>query len=299
MVNSIRLSKADLVYQIIIYTVVTFLFLAAVFPLFYVVSLSFVPEEEWYGSGGRILFTFHPTLSAYEKITKQGTVFLRAFGVSVARTLAGTALTIFFSMCTGYVLSRKGVPLRSAMLVMTLITILFNGGLIPTFLVINATGIFNTFWAMIIPGLVDSWAVLIFRQFFINTPESIEESARIDGAGEITIMWVIVVPLSKAVIAALTLFTAVGHWNAWFDGAVYLKSETLRPFQLLMRDLFINANLENAMQSGTQAYAISNRTAPHSLRMAITVLGTLPILCVYPFLQKYFTKGVYMGAVKE
>jgi putative aldouronate transport system permease protein len=198
-------------------------------------------------------------------------------------------------MCLGYVLSRKGLPFKTAILVMTLITILFSGGLIPTFLVVNAVGIYDTLWAMIIPGLVDSWSVLIFRQFFMNTPESIEESARIDGAGEIKIMWVIIVPLSKAVIAALTLFMAVGHWNSWFDAAVFLQNADLKPFQLLMRNLFVTTNL--AIEMG--AFALMNRVSPHSTRMAITVVGTIPILCIYPFLQKYFTKGVYMGAVKE
>jgi putative aldouronate transport system permease protein len=299
MVNRIRLTGGDLVYQGIIYVVVTFLFLLAVFPLYYVVSLSFVSEEEWYASGGRILFTLHPSLAAYKSVMRQSQTFFRAFGVSVVRTILGTGLTVFFSMCTGYVLSRKDIPFKKPMLTVVLVTILFNGGLIPSFLVVNATGIYDTLWAMVIPGMVDSWAVLVFRQFFMNIPDSIEESARIDGAGEIKIMWVIVVPLSKAVLAALTLFAAVGHWNSWFDAVVYLMDSRLKPFQLLMRDLFINASLVTDMANGGQTFALTNRAAPHSIRMAITVIGTLPILCIYPFLQKYFTKGVYMGAVKE
>jgi putative aldouronate transport system permease protein len=294
-----RLTKGDMVYQTIIYTVVTLLLMAALFPLIYVVSTSFVSDTELTATGGRVIFPRHPTTFAYRNIFWQRNTFFRAFGVSVIRTLAGTAFTIFFSMCLGYVLSRKDIPLKKVLLVMTLITILFGGGLIPTFLVVNATGIYNTIWAMIIPGLVDSWSVLVFRQFFINTPESIEESARIDGAGEITIMWVIVVPLSKAVIAALTLFSAVGHWNAWFDAAVFIRNEALKPFQLLMRDLLINTNLGVETQQGGRMFDLNARSTPQSMRMAITVIGTLPILCIYPFLQKYFTKGVYMGAVKE
>jgi putative aldouronate transport system permease protein len=294
-----KLTKGDLAYQIVVYAVVTVLLVAALFPLFYVVSTSFISEHEWNESGGRAIIPLKPTLTAYRNIVQQGRTFMLAFWVSVQRTFLGTALTIFFSMCLGYVLSRKGLPFKKTILVMTLITILFGGGLIPTFLVINAVGIYDTLWAMIIPGLVDSWSVLIFRQFFMNTPESIEESARIDGAGEITIMWVIIVPLSKAVIAALTLFMAVGHWNSWFDAAVFLKTEDLKPFQLLMRNLFTNTNLAIEMQMNQGAFALMSRVSPHSTRMAITVVGTIPILCIYPFLQKYFTKGVYMGAVKE
>jgi putative aldouronate transport system permease protein len=294
-----RLTKGDIAYQTVVYTVVTLLLLAALFPLIYVVSTSFVSETEWNASGGRVIIPKDPSLGAYRNLVWQGQTFFRAFVVSIVRTVTGTSLTIFFSMCLGYVLSRKDIPFKQAILFMTLITILFGGGLIPSFLVVNGTGIYNTIWAMIIPGLVDSWAVLIFRQFFLNTPESIEESARIDGAGEIAIMWVIVVPLSKAVIAALTLFAAVGHWNAWFDAAVYIRNDALKPFQLLMRDLFINADLSAAMTSQGRMFDLQNRVTPQSTRMAVTVIGTLPILCIYPFLQKYFTKGVYMGAVKE
>jgi putative aldouronate transport system permease protein len=202
-------------------------------------------------------------------------------------------------MCLGYVLSRKDIPFKKAMVVMTLITILFNGGLIPTFLTVNATGLYDTLWALIIPGLVDSWAVLVFRQFFLNTPESIEESARIDGAGEITIMWKIVVPMSKAVIAALTLFGAVGHWNAWFDAVVYIQTPDLKPFQLLMRDLLMSAFTVPQMPGMARNDDLMRQVTPNGIRMAVTVVGVLPILCIYPFLQKYFTKGVYMGAVKE
>jgi putative aldouronate transport system permease protein len=294
-----KLGKSDIVYQVLIYVVVTLLLLLAVFPLFYVVSSSFVSETEWTASGGRIIIPKHPVIDAYRTVLNEGTTFLRAFRISVIRTVLGTSLTVFFSMCMGYVLSRKDIPFKKALLFMTLVTILFGGGLIPTFLVVNATKIYNTIWALVIPGLVDSWAVLVFRQFFQNTPESIEESARIDGAGEIAIMWAIVVPLSKAVIAALTLFAAVGHWNAWFDAAVYIRNDALKPFQLLMRDLFVNASLSAAMQSEGRMFDLQNRVTPQSTRMAVTVIGTLPILCIYPFLQKYFTKGVYMGAVKE
>jgi putative aldouronate transport system permease protein len=294
-----KLSTEDRIYQTLIYVVVTLLLLAAVFPLFYVVSTSFVSEKEWFDSGGRIIIPSKPTLAAYRNLFRESTMFVRAFMVSIARTLLGTSLTIFFSMCLGYVLSRKKLPFKKPLLIMTLITILFGGGLIPTFLVVNSVKILDTIWAMVIPGLVDSWAVLIFRQFFMNTPESIEESARIDGAGEISIMWVIVVPLSLAVIAALTLFTAVGHWNSWFDAAIYIKSAALKPFQLLMRDLFINTNMNVNFQGASRNVDLNATISPYSQRMAITVVGTIPILCIYPFLQKYFIKGVYMGAVKE
>jgi putative aldouronate transport system permease protein len=294
-----KLTKGDKVYQTIIYVSVSLLLVFALFPLFYVVSTSFVSQSDWIASNGRMLVPRHPTLAAYQHIIQNRATFFRAFGVSILRTILGTGSTVFFSMCLGYVLSRKDLPFKKILLVMTLITILFGGGLIPTFLAVNATKLYNTLWALVIPGLVDSWSVLIFRQFFTNTPESIEESARIDGAGEITIMWVIVVPLSKAVIAALTLFAAVGHWNAWFDAIVYIQNVELKPFQLLMRDLMTIPNFTIASTESMGQHDINRQITPNGVRMAITVVGVLPILCIYPFLQKYFTKGVYMGAVKE
>jgi putative aldouronate transport system permease protein len=293
-----RLTAGDKVYQTVIYVSISLLLVFALFPLFYVVSTSLVSQADWAASNGRMLIPLHPTLEAYRHIIQNRTTFFRAFGVSIIRTILGTGSTVFFSMCLGYVLSRKDLPFKKILLLMTLITILFNGGLIPTFLVVNATKIYNTIWALIIPGMVDSWSVLIFRQFFMNTPESIEESARIDGSGEIAIMWVIVVPLSKAVIAALTLFAAVGHWNAWFDAVVYIQNVELKPFQLLMRDL-MTTTFTMASPEATVGVDLSRQITPNGVRMAVTVAGVLPILCIYPFLQKYFTKGVYMGAVKE
>jgi putative aldouronate transport system permease protein len=291
-----RLTKADYVYQTCDFIIVSVLLLSALFPLVYVVGQSFTSESEWISSLGMVIIPKRPTLESYNLIIKQWQVYLRAFGVSVARTVMGTSLNVFFSMCLGYVLSRKGMPLRKFLLMMTLVTILFGGGLIPGFLVVNAMGLYNSFWSMVIPGMVSGWSALIFRQFFLNTPESIEESARMDGASEMTIMWRIIVPLSKAVIAALTLFAAVGHWNSWFDAAVYIRSAELRPFQLLLRNLF-NSSVRSGIEDLTSK--LMTVPTPNGIKMAVTVVGVLPILCVYPFLQRYFTKGVYMGAVKE
>jgi putative aldouronate transport system permease protein len=293
-----RLTKADYAYQTSAFIIVSLLLLSALFPLVYVAGQSFTSESEWISSYGRVIIPQRPTLESYNLIFKQWQVYLRAFSISIARTLIGTALNIFFSMCLGYVLSRKDMPLKQFLLFMTLITILFGGGLIPSFLVVNALGMYNSFWSMVIPGLVSGWSALIFRQFFLNTPESIEESARMDGASETTIMWRIIVPLSKAVIAALTLFAAVGHWNSWFDAMVYIRSQELRPFQLLLRNLF-NSSVRSGVGIDDLVSRLQTAPTPNGIKMAVTVVGVLPILCVYPFLQKYFTKGVYMGAVKE
>jgi putative aldouronate transport system permease protein len=293
-----RLTKADFTYQCCAFITVSVLLLASLFPLVYVAGQSLTSESEWISSYGRVIIPRRPTLESYRLIFKQWEVYLKAFGVSVARTVIGTALNVFFSMCFGYVLSRKGMPLKRLLFGMTMVTLLFGGGLIPGFLVINALGLYNSFWSMVIPGMVSGWSAIIFRQFFLNTPESIEESARMDGAGEMTIMWRIIVPLSKAVIAVMTLFAAVSHWNSWFDAAIYIRSQDLRPFQLLLRNMF-NSSIRSGIGIDDLTARLQTVPTPNGIKMAVTIVGVLPILCVYPFLQKYFTKGVYMGAVKE
>ena len=293
-----RMTKADIFYQIVIYGFIGLLLLASLFPLVYVIGLSFTSETEWNQSGGKVVIPQTPSLEGYRMVLRQSNTFFRCFRFSVIRTTIGTVLTIFFTMCVGYVVSIQDIPFRKTMMLFVLITILFSGGLIPTFLVVSATGMYNTLWALIIPGLVNSWSVLVFKQFFQNIPSEIKESTRMDGAGEIRLMWVIIVPLSKAVLAALSLFAAVGHWNSWFDAAVFIKDESLQPLQLLLRNLFKNASVGFSLQQGGNLFNSESRMTPVSIRMAITVLGTLPILCVYPFLQKYFTKGVYTGSIK-
>ena len=157
----------------------------------------------------------------------------------------------------------------------------------------------DTFWALVIPGLVDSWNVLVFKQFFTNLPEEIEEAAYIDGCGELRMLANIVLPMSLPVVAALSLFTAVAHWNSWFDAMIYIQSnKQWYPLQLLLRNLFVDANL-GFSTGGTEVFNLeATSSSPTSIRMAVTVIGTVPILCVYPFLQKYFVKGMYVGAVK-
>jgi len=163
---------------------------------------------------------------------------------------------------------------------------------------IKGLGLLDSFWAMIIPGMVDSWSVLVYKQFFSNLPAEVMESASIDGCGEPRLLLQIALPMSKAVMAAMGLFAAVGHWNSWFDALIYLPgNEAMRPLQLLLRNLLINANLGYDMNKLAALEQQSLQT-PISTRMVVVMIGTVPILCVYPFLQKYFTAGVYLGAVK-
>jgi len=260
--------------------------------------MSLASETEMMRRGSTMVFPQEPTFEGYRRVFNQTVIFTNALTVSVMRTVIGTLITLFMTIITGYALSKKDLPGQKALLVIVMIIILYSGGLIPTFLTVASVGLLESFWSMIIPGMVDAWGVLVFKQFFTNLPREIEESAYIDGANEVTLMTKIVLPMSLPVIAAMSLFIAVGHWNSWFDALIYIRDPAGHPLQLLLRNMFVNASIGYDMGMNI-VQDVTMRVSAISIRMVIAVLGTVPILCVYPFLQKYFVKGVYVGAVKE
>lgn len=289
-----RTFSSEKIYQIFIYLVIGILVLICLFPLIYVLGLSFTSEAEFLERGNLMVIPYKPTLAGYKRILGNAT-YIRGFGVSVLRTVIGTAVTLSCTLILGYTLSKKDLPGKTILLIAVMITILYSGGTIPTFLTVKSVGLLDTFGALIIPSLVDSWSVLVFKQFFAGLPQEVFESASIDGCGELRMLFRIALPMSGAVVAAIGLFTAVGHWNAWFDAMIYIQNnEKLYPLQLLLRNLLVQSNTVS-QDISLDAY---EHLMPTSIRMVVVCVGTVPILCVYPFLQKYFTKGVYVGAVK-
>ena len=291
-----RMTKADIAYQCIVYFIVVLVALFCLFPMIYVLCLSFTGEKEWIARGNSMLIPYQPTFAGYVRVFKQSKTYMHSLYISGLRTVIGTALSLLFTMYFGYVLSRRDMPGNKLFMFMIMITVLFGGGTIPTYLTVKDLGILNTFWAMIIPCLVDSWDVLVFRQFFLNLPHEVEESAYIDGVDEIRMMTRIVAPMSLPVVAAIALFLAVGHWNAWYDALIYIQDEDIKPLQLIIHNMSLTTDLTDytKIDALTQNATVSAR----GLRMCLTVMGTVPILIVYPFLQKYFVKGMYVGAVK-
>lgn len=295
--GKIKILDGESIYQRISAIIIAFMSLLTFYPLFYILALSFTTEAEWGEKGGLVFWPAHPTLVAYSNVLNNGSMFYHAFWISILRTVIGTGVILCSTLTLGYILSRKTLPGRKFMLICVLITILFNGGLIPSYLVIRDTRIYDTFWALIIPGFVDTWSALIFKQFFEGIPADIEESAKMDGVSEYLLMTKIIVPMSKPVMAAISLFIAVALWNDWFGPLVYTKSDTLKPFQLILRNMFADSNM-GANINVLHMDHTANRVSVTSLKMAVAVIGVVPILAVYPFLQKYFIKGVYFGAVK-
>ena len=293
-----KLRGSELLYQIVIYALVGLLLLFSVFPLIYVLGVSLTSEAEYYARGKLMVIPFQPTIAAYTKIFTTNANLLNSLLVSVQRTLIGTALGLSFTLLVGYGASRRDMPGSKQLMFLVLVTILFSGGMIPTFVVVKDLGLYDSFWSLIIPGLVSGWNALVFRQFFESLPHEVEEAAEIDGVSKLGMLVRIILPMSLPVVASLGLFTAVNHWNSWFDAMLYIKTASRQPLQLVLYQMHKDANIAantNDMAALTDSL---ERSSSRSLRMALTVIGTVPILCVYPFLQKYFVKGVYTGAVK-
>ena len=296
-----RLTVSEKVYKFICYFFAIFVALCSFYPLLYSFFVSICSQQEWVARSG-LLFFFpsHPTLAAYLKILGSGGYVAQAMGISVARSVVATVLSIFFNVCVGYVVSRPRLPGRNQIMALLIITILFSGGLIPGYLTVKQVGLLNSFWSMIIPGLINAWNVLNFKQFFEGVNSELEEAAEIDGAGEFKLMVRIIMPMSKPVIAAIGLFTFVGNWNSWFDAMIYIdaKHSYLWPLQLFTMINFNNMAQINSNPASIIGFITETQVMQISQKMALTIVTLLPVLIIYPFFQKYFTKGVYTGAVK-
>ena len=287
-------------YQFIAAAIILACTVVMVFPLIWVVSMSITSQHELMRRGGFVIIPQRPTFYGYELLWNRSSIVLQAFLVSVTRTLLGTLLCLVVTTVGAYVAARPELPGQKLFIVLILITIIFPGGMIPTFLVVRRLGMLNSIWALVIPMMVNGWALLIIKQFMQNIPGEINDSAFMDGAGEWTVLVRISVPMAAPALAAIGLFTAVGHWNSWFDALIYVDEPLLYPLQLVLRNV-INGVL--SLQSGLAqedlaAIPEAVRLDADSVKMSVIVVTTLPILCVYPFLQKYFTKGMYLGAVK-
>lgn len=265
-----------------------------VYPMVYAFSMSISSPEAvlrrsvWFLPDGF-------SLGAYVLVFRDGTV-LRAYYNTVLYTVLGTAINVVMTMLAAYPLSRKGFVLRRPLLMMIVLTMFFSGGLVPLFIVVSKLGLYNTIWAMVLPGAVSAWLVLVARTFLSEIPESLVESARIDSAGEFLVLTRIIVPVSGPILATLTLFYAVGHWNDYFSALIFLKSGELAPLQVfLMRTLIL---MSQQFAQGVNT-GIERSMAIEQFKFAAIVVSVLPILCIYPFLQRYFVKGVMVGSLKE
>ena len=250
--------------------------------------------------GGIHVWPRAPTLQNYIGLFEAGSNLPVAFRNSVLRTILGAVSGVLCCAMFAFVLSRKDFIFRKSFTIFLVITMYVSGGLIPDFLLMRSLGLINTFWVYLLPGLINAFNVIVIRAFIDTLPISLQESAKIDGANDITIFFRVILPLCKPVLATIALFIAVGQWNNWFDTYIYARGSN----QLSTLQYELMKVLDSAQSVGSAAdiYSQNLRTArrsPEAIKMAITVIATVPILLIYPFLQKYFVSGITLGAVKE
>lgn len=263
-----------------------------VFPFMYVIAVSFSSYKDVLG-GGLILFPANPTLEAYREVLANGIV-TRALPVSTGITLFGTLTSLVLTVTMAYGLSRTNVPGSRFLLFVVLFTMLFWPGLIPSYLLVKQLGLLDTYASLVLPGAISAFNLIIIRNFFMGLPEELIESARLDGASDWHILRFIMLPLSKAVLAVIGLFYGVGYWNEFFNAILYLNDPSKWPMQLVLRQYV----LQGSALAGAVADPSIAPPPTQTIQMAVVVLATVPILLVYPFLQKYFTRGVLTGAIK-
>ena len=284
------------IFDVMNYLIVTLIALTTLFPFIYIISASFATEYE-ITTRPMFIIPQDVTLNAYKFIFFSNKI-LQGFRNSIFITVCGTAINLFFTVTMAYALSKKRLRGRNFFLNMVIISMFFSGGMIPGYIIIaNVLNLKNTFWAVLLPGAISSYNLMIVKNFFQGIPQELEESAAIDGSTDIGILWKIVLPLSLPVLATFGLFYAVGHWNAYFGAMIYMTGAKEKwPLQVLLRELIILANGSAGDITNMDPEFI--QPPEQSVKMAVIVVSTVPIMCVYPFLQKYFVKGVMVGALK-
>jgi putative aldouronate transport system permease protein len=291
----VKESVGDRILLTVCYVCVFLIVIVTLYPFWEIIITSISTRADALRTGLK-LFTTNPDFSAYVQVLT-ATSIMRGFGNSVVRVVVGSLVSVILTALTAYPLSKPHFFGHKFFTVIILFTMVFGGGLIPGYLLITQTlKLTDTLWALVIPGAVGAYNLILVRNFLRSIPPSLEESARIDGASEMRVWWSIVLPLSKPVLATLTLWGAVGHWNAYFDALLYTRSESKMVLQVLLRRILVEqqmtaSDLNMMLQMG-------QRPTEATTRAALIVVSTLPIVMVYPFLQKYFIKGIMLGSVK-
>lgn len=287
------MSGKQKVYQFLVGIILAFLGLICILPFWYIVCQSFSSNSA-ISAGKVLMWPVEFTLESYKYVLTRAPFWKSAL-VTLERVAIGLPLSLFLMITAAYPLSKgdrfKG---RTVYVWIYFFTMLFSGGMIPSYLLVTNLHLLNTIWALVLPCAVNVFNMLLILSFFRQTPVELEESASLDGAGQWRILWQIYVPISKPVLATVTLFTLVQHWNSWFDGMIYMKSQ-LYPLQTYLRSIIISFNFANLSPSEQQLLSALNEDGLKSAQM---IIGTIPILLIYPYLQKYFVSGMTLGSVK-
>lgn len=293
-----RRSYADKVFDIVNLLVMIVLLIIFVWPLWFVVIASFSdPNQVWLGKV--VLWPKGFTLISYEELLQYKRIWV-GYANTIFYTVVGTLVNLIMTVCGAYPLSRKDFMPRHFIMVLLLITMYFSGGLIPTYLVVSKLGLINTRWAMIIPGAMSVYNMIVTRTYFMNSiPPSLQEAATLDGASSFQYLVRVVLPLSKPILAVIGLYYAVGHWNDFYSALIYLYDDNLLPLQSFLRDILMSTKLTlSNTASMDMATVAAKAQLAQTLKYSVIIVSTVPVLCIYPFIQKYFVKGVMIGSVK-
>ena len=292
----IQESLADRIFMAIVYILLSFALVIVLYPLIYVVSASFSSAAA-IRSGKVWLYPVDITLQGYEAVFSNYQI-MTGFKNSFIYTIAGTLVQLAMTMLCAYPLSRKEFYGRGIFTGLFVFTMYFGGGLVPTYMLINNLHLLNTRWVMIIPTAMSIWNVIIARTYLSTTiPDALFEAAELDGCNELQFLFRVVIPLSAPIIAVLALYYGVGNWNAYFNAMIYLKSPDLFPLQVVLRQILILGDIDPTMISDIEALTRKQGLAD-LLKYAVIVVASVPVMCIYPFVQKYFIKGVMIGSIK-
>lgn len=289
-----KLKKKFDFMDLIVVLVLTVWICIIIIPFANAIALSFATQKE-YVDNPLMLFPSSPTLKSYEMLFNDHRIWT-GFRTSIGIVVLGVPLNMLFTMVLAYGTSRGQYPGKKIIIGGILFTMLFNGGIIPLYLQMKELALTNTIWSVILAGTVNVFYFVIMRNYFQSLPESLIESARLDGAGEWRILWNIILPLSKPIIATMTLFYLVDRWNEWYNALIFIRSSDLQPLQLVLRSIVMESSIINQVTSAAAMENIQNFDM--GVKMAAVIVTILPVMCVYPFLQKHFAQGLMVGAVK-
>lgn len=293
--TKIKLSRGDIIFNVIIYTIAVILILVTLYPMYFILIASISDATKV--SGGQIMFLPQDvSLKAYRQLAEYSQLWV-GYRNTILYAIVGTIITVAVNIPVSYALSRKKLFGRNFFTFFYLVPMFFTGGLIPTYLAVQKFGLLDNFWVMVLPFSVVPYYIIVGRTFFTNSiPDELWEAAQLDGCGYLGFFFKIVLPLSKAILAVIALWAAVGQWNSYFNALIYLRNDALQPLQLVLRNILISNQTISSMSSG--AAAVEAKQMADLIKYAVIVVSSAPIMCMYPFVQKYFNQGVMVGSVK-
>ncbi len=265
------------------------------YPFLYVVMASFSDSNTFMAYNGLLWRPLNPNVRSYAAVFKNRLIY-SGYMNTIFIVASGLAINMALTSFAAYGLSRRNLYFKKPIMFLIVVTMFFSGGLMPFYLTIKSYGLYNSIWAVILPSAINTFNVIICRTSFESIPQSLEEAAEIDGAGHMTILTRIILPVNKAVMSVVALYVVVAYWNSWFNASIFLTTKTKFPLQLILREILVE-NQTNDMIVGVDIESVNS--VSETIKYAVIIVSTLPVLCVYPFLQKYFVKGVLVGAVKE